>query len=512
MLATKGGLAVLVLGLAAMVTLAAGYMEELALMPKLSHTWTPVATAALQGFPAWDGLLKAWILPGRALGLLDIVAYILLIAWVMRLYLVHFWLHSLEQPGHSWLLLSLLLLLFIGAAMSMVSAYPFLPYLFPVTAFSIFVAMLVDEQLGILVAVLAGLAIGFADNASLALTTYAVIGGLIGVLSLRWAERRYRLLWSGACIALSNLVVVLIFSISGSEPNLLELSRLPIIGIANGFLSASLASFGFFLANALLGHMTSVQLMELAQPTNPLLRQLFQRAPGSYQHSLMVSNLAEQAAQQIGADAPLVRAGALYHDVGKILQPEFFVENQLPGVNGHDHRDPRASAQIIIGHVKNGLDLARKYHLPREVRAFIAEHHGTSLVRSFYRQALEQAGDPAQVNEADFRYPGPRPRSRETAIVMLADSCEAAARAGNPTSVEEITHIVQGIIADRASSGELDESGLTIHEMNQVRDTFVRVLQGVLHRRIKYPEENTEPLVVLSRPAADSWSLDRQTV
>jgi len=479
-----------------------GYKDWL-MMPNLSHTWISVTTAAAQGFRAQE-------LPGPALGSLGIAAYLFLIVWATWLYLVHFRSPALEQPAHPWLLLPLLLSLFVGATLSLVSTYPFLPYLFPVAAFSMLAAVLIDAHLSILVTVLTGLAIGFAGDASLALTTYAVMGGLLGTLSLTWVkQQKHRLLWSGAYVALSNVTVVLIFKISGGESGPQELSQLLIISITNGFLSAGLVSLGLSLVNILLGRASSLGLMELAQPTHPLLKQLFQRAPGSYQHSLMVSNLAEQAAQKIGADALLVRAGALYHDVGKILQPEFFVENQPSGMNGHNHQDPRTSAQIIIDHVKKGLDLARKYHLPREVRAFIAEHHGTSLVRSFYRQALEQAGDSAQVNEADFRYPGPRPRSRETAIVMLADGCEAAARAGNPVSVEEITHIVQGIITDRVSSGELDECGLTIYELNQVRDSFVRVLQGVLHHRIKYPEENTGPSVVLSLPTADNWSLDK---
>ena len=371
-------------------------------------------------------------------------------------------------------------------------ADPLLSYLFPVPAFSMALAVAIDVPFGILATVLAGLAMGYAGNASLALTTYVVIGGLVGALSLKWVERKYRLLWSSIYVALANVVVVLIFSLPGRESDPLGLARFLIIGIANGLLSASLASIGFFAADILSGHTSSLQLLELAQPTQPVLRQLLQRAPGTYHHSLMVSSLAEQAAEQVGADALLVRVGGLYHDVGKMLQPEYFIENQQSGSNGHDQLDPRNSAQIIIGHVKKGLDLARKYGLPREVRAFIAEHHGTTLVKFFYHQALEQAGDPARVDEADFRYPGPRPRSKETALVMLADSCEATVRAENPASTEEMVKIVEGIITDKASSGELDESGLTVHELNVIRDTFARMFQGVLHRRIKYPKEETE--------------------
>ena len=506
---TRGGLVVVILGLAA----AAGTVDELERLRLTASSfpaWGLAAAAGTAGeldrlsltsdpFPAWNPVVAAAAQSLQARGLqrpalewLGIAAFIALIAWVACLYLGRLGSRSLEQPRRLWLLPPLLLALVAGAALSLIPADPFLPYLFPVPAFSVALAVAIDAPLSILVTVLAGLAMGYAGNASLALTTYVVIGGLVGALSLKWVERKYRLLWSGIYVALSNVVVVLIFSLSGGELDSLELAQFLVAGIANGILSAGLASIGFFAADVLLGHTSSLQLLELAQPSQPALRELLQRAPGTYHHSLMVSSLAEQAAEQVGADALLVRVGGLYHDVGKMLQPEYFIENQQSGSNGHDQLDPRSSAQIIVSHVKKGLDLARKYGLPREVHAFIAEHHGTTLVRFFHHQALEQAGDPAQVDEADFRYPGPRPRSKETALVMLADGCEAAVRAENPASVEETVKIVEGIIMDRASSGELDESGLTVHEINVTRDTFVRMFQGVLHRRVKYPKEETE--------------------
>jgi putative nucleotidyltransferase with HDIG domain len=203
----------------------------------------------------------------------------------------------------------------------------------------------------------------------------------------------------------------------------------------------------------------------------------------------MVANLAEQAAERIGADGLLARVGAYYHDVGKMVRPNLFVENQLDGKNGHDRLDPRTSAQIIISHVNDGLDLAKEYHLPRAVRAFIPEHQGTGLVKYFYHQAHEQTDSPARVDEADFRYPGPKPQSRETAIVMLADSCEAAVRAVQPTSTEEMDKIVQRIIDDKLTSGDLDECGLTSRDLDQIRNAFVEMLHGVFHPRIQYPQE-----------------------
>jgi putative nucleotidyltransferase with HDIG domain len=277
-----------------------------------------------------------------------------------------------------------------------------------------------------------------------------------------------------------------------AEHVLTSLLQLMGTSVASGvFLAvpAILSSLGFFLVGSWLGIRTYGQLHELARLNQPLLQQLLRQAPGTYHHSLMVANLAEQAAERIGADGLLARVGAYYHDVGKLVRPNFFVENQLDGNNGHDRLDPRTSAQIIISHVNDGLDLAEEYHLPRAVRAFIPEHQGTGLVKYFYHQACKQADTPARVDEADFRYRGPKPQSRETAIVMLADSCEAAVRAAHPSSSGEIDKIVQRITDDKLISGELDECGLTGRDLDQICQAFVEMLRGVFHPRIQYPQE-----------------------
>jgi putative nucleotidyltransferase with HDIG domain len=240
--------------------------------------------------------------------------------------------------------------------------------------------------------------------------------------------------------------------------------------------------------------------MELARPTHPLLRQLQMKAPGTYHHSLVISNLAEQAAQRIGADALLVRVGAYYHDVGKSVRPYFFVENQVDGVNVHERLDPRTSAQIVIAHVTDGLELAKKYGLPQPLRDFIAQHHGNRLASFFYQQALKEAGG-RPVDEADFRYPGPKPQTRETAIMMLADSVEAAVRAAWPQTAEDIDRVVRKIINDRLVLGDLDECDLTLRDLDQIRLAFVNILQGVYHSRLEYPEE-IRPQAVLQPGAA----------
>jgi putative nucleotidyltransferase with HDIG domain len=440
------------------------------------------------------------------------IGYVALIALVMGLYLVRFRPRALDKPRYQGLLL-LLLLMFIGLARGMIPGHTLLPYLFPMAALSIMLAALIEVQLGVLATLLVGLIVGYIAGGSLELTIYSVMSGLVGIFSLGRVERVNRLLWSSVYVALMNVAIVLIFRVPTGDFDSVGLLQLMATAAANGALSASLTLIGFFLVGNLMGITTSLQLQDLARPTQPLLRQLLLRAPGTYHHSLMVSNLAEQAAERVGADALLARVGAYYHDIGKAVRPYFFVENQIEGVNVQDRLDPRTSAQIIISHVKDGLDLARSHRLPRDVRVFIPEHQGTGLIKYFYHQALEQGDNAAQVDEADFRYPGPKPQSKETGIVMLADSSEAAVRAERPTSVDEIDKIVRCVIADKLNSGELDECDLTMRDLDRCRAAFVEVLQGIFHPRTKYPGQAVEelapanPVAALSPPQPASPAL-----
>ena len=217
------------------------------------------------------------------------------------------------------------------------------------------------------------------------------------------------------------------------------------------------------------------------------------KTPGTYHHSLLVGNLAEQAAEAIGADAFLTRVGAYYHDVGKMNRPYFFVENWLEGgENPHDQLDPWSSTQIIINHVKDGLELARRHKLPRRIQDFISEHHGATLVRYFYHEAQKLAGEGQEIDPEDFRYPGPKPQSKETAILMLADSCESATRSIHPESRSAIDEIVRKIINQRLIDGELSDSDLTLRDLEAVRQIFVRSLHGVHHPRVKYPADSSQ--------------------
>ena len=286
------------------------------------------------------------------------------------------------------------------------------------------------------------------------------------------------------------MCIALLFALSSDTPPGLVTVLSQMVGsLANGLFSAAVALVGLYVISNLLNIPTSLKIVELLQPNHPLLQRVLREAPGTYQHSLQVANLAELGAQQVNANASLLRVAAMYHDVGKILNPHFFVENQADGVNPHETLgDPYQSARIILGHVTEGDRLARRYHLPNRIRDFIMEHHGTTQVVYFYRTALAKAEQIGEVvDSGDFSYLGPRPQSRETAILMLADGCESSVRARRPQSREDIRETVDYIFEARLQNGQLDESGLTLNDLRLLRDAFLTALQGVFHPRIAYP-------------------------
>jgi putative nucleotidyltransferase with HDIG domain len=435
-----------------------------------------------------------------SLGILSMLAYVVLLGLAVGLYVWRFRPRPLKHAHYVWLTFGLSLV-FLALARLMIPGHTLLPYLFPAAALAVTLGALIDIHFGMLVAVLVGLTVGHIAGDSLELAVYATVGGLMGVTSLGRVERVNRLLWAGIYVALCNVLIVLIFRVPGGTVDPIGLLQLVGTALVNGALSASLPLLVFFVAGNISDITTSLQLLDLSRPTQPLLRQLLLKAPGTYHHSLLVSNLSEQAAERIGANTLLTRVGAYYHDIGKMARPYFFVENQIQGDNVQDRLDPLTSAQIIVNHVRDGLEMAKKYRIPGDVRAFIAEHQGTGVTRYFYQKALDATDDPAKVDESEFRYPGPRPQSKETAIVMLADASEAAVRASNPSSVEEIDDIVRKLIADRLMNGELDDCDLTMGELREIRNAFVQMLQGAFHPRIKYPEKFRDKMVA---PVVDS--------
>ena len=337
---------------------------------------------------------------------------------------------------------------------------------------------------------------------SLEITTIAVAAAVLGPVGIRKTERLQSYFVAGGLVALGTYAIVLFSRLSAKELDPVTLGWLALVCAANGILSPTLTVGTFSLLGRVFGITTNMQLLELSDPTQPLLRRLLNEAPGTYHHSIMVGNLAERAAEQIGANSLLVRVGAYYHDVGKLVRPYFFIENQFDGNNAHDSLDPHTSARIVATHVKDGLELAARYRLPSRVTEFISEHHGTRMVGFFYHRATQEGT--GEVDASQFRYPGPSPRSKEAAIVMLADSVEAVVRSAKDHSAENISNLVRRIVEERMAEGQLDDCDLTIRDIEQVKRAFTEILVGMYHPRVEYPTAVLGADPVKDKPVIDN--------
>lgn len=435
------------------------------------------------------GLLETeanWRGPASA-AMLTFVTFVLLALFIYR-----FSPDFGRTPRHIFLL-GVLFLVFLVAARLMVPGRTVLPYLFPGPALAMLLTVLASPQLAITAVIALAALVAHLGGDSLTLAIYVSVGSIFATAAVGRGERVNQIFWAGLAAALANVGVLLAFSLPNTNLDPLGLAQLLGAGVLNGAVSASLTLAGFFLVGGLFDLTTSLQLIELTRPDHPLLRFILRHAPGTYQHSLQVSNLAEQAAERIGANALLTRVGGLYHDAGKALHPQFYVENQLDSTgNVHDLLEPAESARIIIDHVRNGMDLARRYRLPTAVRAFITEHHGSMRTMYQYGRAVAAAGgDASQIDLALYTYPGPRPQSRETALLMLADGCEAKARADRPKVEADVERLVRSVIEERLASGQLDDTGLTLRDLHLIRASFVTTLKGIFHPRLTYPDDRT---------------------
>ncbi|HEY5670459.1 MAG TPA: HDIG domain-containing metalloprotein, partial [Anaerolineales bacterium] len=390
----------------------------------------------------------------------------------------------------------ILFLVFLLSARLIISGHGVLPYVFPLAAYGLTVAVLFGAEPALVSSLSLAILVAYGYPNALDLTLYYALSSFFGVLTLGRGQRILTFFWAGAVIASSGSLVAIAFRLPLPETDWVGITTLVGAALLNGTASASLAVLLQFFLAQLLGMTTALQLLEISRPDHPLLQFALRNAPGTYQHSLQVANLAEQAAEHIGADALLTRVGALYHDVGKALNPAFFIENQMPGnPNPHDQLDPLPSASIITKHIKDSLELARKYRIPRRLQDFMLEHHGTMIARYQYVNAVKAAGgDESKVDPELFRYPGPRPRSRETAILMLADGCEARVRAERPKDTDEMRALIKSVIQNRMSQGQLDDTDLTLRDLDAIAESFTTTLRGVYHPRIEYPNlEKTTP-------------------
>ena len=362
-----------------------------------------------------------------------------------------------------------------------------LGYLSPVAAGGMLVAILLKTRLAILIVAVMSLIVGSMIDNQIAFSIAGFIGGITGIYSVTKLSQRGDLaragLYTGVAVMLSIFIIGMIEETSWQ---LLIVSSV-ILGLLNGLLSSVLTNGALPYLESFFGITSPVKLLELSNPSNKLLRRLLLEAPGTYHHSIMVGNLAEAATEAVNGDHLLVRVGAMYHDIGKVKRPYFFVENQLGMENPHDKIAPTLSALIITSHVKDGVEIAKEHKLPQCIIDFIEQHHGTSLIKYFYHKALEMEG-PEKVVEDAFRHGGPKPQTKEVAIVMLADTVEAAVRALKNPSSGQIEGLVRETIKEKLMDGQLDECDLTLKDLDTIANAFVRVLSGAFHSRIEYPD------------------------
>lgn len=388
--------------------------------------------------------------------------------------------------------LALLILIILSTLVISFSIKSISNYLMPTAAGSMLISVLVNPSVALISSFIMSIAIGIMLGNDFSIALSALFGALAGVFCTAKVSQRSDLTKAGGIIGIVNIFIIFGLELLKNN-NLIDMLKQAPWGIVNGILSSVLAIGTLPFLESAFSITTSIKLLELSNPNQPLLRKLMLEAPGTYHHSIIVGNLAEAAAEAIGADPLLARVGASYHDVGKLKRPYFFIENQLATDNPHDKLNPTLSALIITSHVKDGLEIAKEYNLPKCISDFIVQHHGTTLLSFFYNKANKAAKiDSEKPTETQFRYEGPKPQTNEIAIVMLADSCEAAVRSMAKPTPGKIEGAVRQIIKDKLSDNQLDESNLTLKDLDKIAGAFSKVLTGIFHTRIEYPDRLKE--------------------
>ncbi|HHD2716682.1 TPA: HD family phosphohydrolase [Clostridium perfringens] len=362
-------------------------------------------------------------------------------------------------------------------------------YIIPLACMPMLITLLLNYKISLVFSmlnvILIGGAVGFNPNIIILAILNVVLGGTL----LRKMQQRNDILYSSITVAV--LSSILTFSVGTlTTNNFMEILADSTFAATGAILSGILTIGVLPFFESTFDIVTNAKLLELSNPNNPLLKKLLMEAPGTYHHSILVANLAELAAEQVGGNPLLARIGAYYHDVGKTKRPYFFRENQFGKKNPHDRLKPEVSSKIIISHVKDGSELAKEYNLPKTIHDFIVTHHGETLVKYFYLTVKNNSENPDEVKEEDFKYPGPKPMSKEQGIVMLADSTEAAVRSINEPTEEKIEKMVNNIIDDKLASGQLDNCDLTLRDISKIKKCFLKALNGIHHERIEYPDDN----------------------
>lgn len=415
------------------------------------------------------------------IGLGVLIALVLFIQYV---YIYKFY-NEVFNELNSLVLISLNNCIAILLARSM---YTISPFLIPLASIPMILTLLLNYKISLFTSLVNCILIAVAVNFEVEIILIAIMSAVLGSTILRKMQERNDILYASSYIAIIN--VILTFSAGFLLSNsVIDVSKKALFTLIGGVLSAILTIGLLPLFENLFGIVTTIKLLELSNPNNPLLKKLLLEAPGTYHHSILVGNLAEVAAEVVNGNPVLARVSAYYHDIGKTKRPYFFKENQIGKENPHGKISPNLSTLIITSHVKDGLELAKEYKIPKVIQDIIQQHHGTSLVKYFYITMKNNSERPEDVNEEDFRYPGPIPKSKEAAIIMLADGVEAAVRSINEPTKGKIEEMVNKIIKARLDEGQLDDCDLTLKEIGLIRDAFLKVLISIYHQRIEYPED-----------------------
>ncbi|MGM0413576.1 MAG: HD family phosphohydrolase [Bacillota bacterium] len=389
----------------------------------------------------------------------------------------------------------LLLILFILSKILTVFDLKILMYLAPAAMVPILLSVLLNSSIAVAVTFYITLLLPLVFGGEFSIAALVFVGSMVGIFSVENLSQRNDLVRAGFNVSAALIVTLVMFSFIEPAYSALDTLIIMAIGLLNGILVAIFANGLLPYLESLFGLTSSVKLLELSNPSQPLLRKLLVEAPGTYHHSVLVGNLAETAADNIGANSLLARVGAYYHDIGKLSRPYFFSDNQFGGENPHDNIKPNLSALIIKSHAKDGVEMAREYNLPPAIIDIIEQHHGTNLISYFYQEALKESDD-SNFNESNFRYDGPKPESKEAAILMLADICEAAVRSKNfnKSNHNRIEVLIKGLIREKLIENQLDNSELTLKDLNIISDSFTRILTGIYHQRVDYPEDIEEEM------------------
>lgn len=403
---------------------------------------------------------------------------------ILTFYLIRFR-PEIFRNFHSLLLLSTIILLSVLAGWLVLSRPDFPPYMLPAALGPILASLMFDIPLGAVTAVTSSLLFGVVTGLSLPITVVALASGSVASFIVKGLRSRFQFILT-SFLAMTLASALAIAAVEYLKLSSWEQIRQSLLSApASAFLSVVLTLLLLPVLEAIFNTTTDYSLLEMADPDQPLMKRLSIEATGTFQHSLLVGSLAEVAAKAIGANSLQARIMGYYHDIGKLAKPDYFIENQAGGANRHDGLAPKVSFLVVASHIKEGLELARKNRLPQVLQDAIAQHHGTTLAKFFYHKA--HISSEGEVLESDFRYPGPKPQSKEAGLVMLADVVEAAVRSLKDKSPKRVRRMVKATISDKANDLELDESGLTLHDLHLAGEAFMPVLLALYHPRIEYP-------------------------